>query len=110
MSKLIHAESISFDHHEIKQIFEKTDAEKEFHIHQLVFYPYYYFEYKLERKSLFHPNGGVVGCKVDGINGTGAVVNMFPRFDSQEIQSDTMIKEKLKLGDEKITDKMYIYK
>src|SRR5690625_6908422 len=81
MSKLIHAESISFDHHEIKQIFEKTDAEKEFHIHQLVFYPYYYFEYKLERKSLFHPNGGVVGCTVDGINGTGAVVNMFPRLD-----------------------------
>lgn len=109
MSKLIHAEKLSFDHNEIKSIFEKTDAEKMFQVHQLVFYPYYYFEYKLERKSLFHPNGGVVGCTVDGINGIGAIVNMFPRFESQEIQSDTKIPEELNLADAKTTAKKFVY-
>src|SRR5699024_6881725 len=62
-----------------------------------------------ERKSLFHPNGGVVGCTDDGINGIGAIVNMFPRFESKEIQSDKMIPEKYKLGDAKTTEKKLVY-
>lgn len=109
MRQLVQYENIAFDHNEIKHIFEKTDSDKSFRVNQLVFYPYYYFEYKLTRKSLFHPNGGVIGCAVDGVNGTGAIANTFPRLQSQEIQTQTMITEELNLSDAKTTAKKFVY-
>lgn len=109
MNRIVNSENTSFDQNEIKLVFEKTDANKLFHVNQLVFYPYYYFEYKLERKSLFHPNGGVVGCTIDGVNGIGAIVNTFPRLERQEIQSHTIIPEKLTFTDAKTTAKSFVY-
>lgn len=109
MSKLIRSENIGFDRNEITRIFEKTDAEKKFQVHQLVFYPYYFFEYKLERRSLFHPNGGVIGCTVDGINGIGSIVSTFPYLESQELQPHTMIPEELKVAEAKTNAKKFVY-
>src|SRR5699024_864667 len=109
MNKIIYSENVRFDHHELKLVFEKTDTNNLFHVNQLVFYPYYYFEYKLERKSLFHPKGGMIGCTIDGINGIGAIVNTFPCFEKQAIQTDAIIPGKIKSADAKVIAKKFVY-
>jgi hypothetical protein len=109
MNQLIQSENVTFDRNEIKLIFEKTDADQSCDVLQLIFYPYYYFEYTLERKSLFYPNGGVIGCTVDGVHGAGAIVNASPFLGKQEMNCTNIVPQKMKLVEAKTIAEKYVY-
>lgn len=95
MNETVKAEAIGFDNHEIKIYLEKMDTERSFKVDQLVFYPYFFFEYALERKSFFHPLGGAVGCTIDAINGVGAVIDTSPNFKEKALTTKNIIQKKL---------------
>lgn len=95
MNETVKAEAIGFNNNEIKIYLERMDTERSFKVDQLVFYPYFFFEYALERKSFFHPLGGAVGCTIDAINGVGAIIDTSPDSKEQIISNKNIIKKKL---------------
>lgn len=82
----------------IQFIFEKVESNGAFKVEQLIYYPYFYFEYRLENKSLAHPKGGLIGCTVDGVNKIGAIVDSYPRLEKQTVPPN-LIQEKLQPED-----------
>jgi hypothetical protein len=109
MNETIKAEGIGFDNHEIKILLERMDCERSFKVDQLVFYPYFFFEYTLERKSFFHPIGGTVGCTIDGINGVGALIDTFPDLNEQAISNQNIIQRELNLVKAKEKAEEFLY-
>lgn len=98
MNNVIQSENVSFDNKKIQSIFEKVESNGAFKVEQLIYYPYFYFEYRLENKSLAHPKGGLIGCTVDGVNKIGAIVDSYPRLENQTAPPN-LIQEKLKPED-----------
>ncbi|WP_240376893.1 hypothetical protein [Bacillus piscicola] len=88
----IKTEELTFDQEEVKKVLESLDKNQEFTVEQLLYYPYYFFEYKLERRSLLQPKGGgSVGCAMDAVNKVGSVIDKSPVFTEKEVPSQQMI-------------------
>ncbi|ASK62447.1 hypothetical protein CFK37_09930 [Virgibacillus phasianinus] len=109
MNELVKAEAIGFSNQEIKVYLERMDTNRSFKVNQLVFYPYFFFEYELESKSFFHPIGGAVGCTVDGVNGVGAVIDISPEFKEQEITAEKLIQKELDTMEAKGIAEKFLY-
>ncbi|SFE57289.1 hypothetical protein [Alteribacillus iranensis] len=89
---LVKTETIHYDQDEVKKVLETLDESQLFEVNQLVFYPYYFFECQLERKSLLQPKGGgKAGCAVDGVNKVGSLVDQSPVFLEKELPASDMI-------------------
>ncbi|WP_077328752.1 hypothetical protein [Virgibacillus siamensis] len=95
MIEVINAEEVGFNNHEIKNYLDKMDSKGSFIVDQLVYYPYFFFEYTLERKSFPRPTGAMVGCTVDGINGIGSLIDGSPKFKKKQIDPQNIIQKKL---------------
>lgn len=88
----IYTEEIQYDQGEVKAVLESLDATQTFRVEQLVYYPYYFFECKLERKSLLQPKGGgSAGCAIDGINQVGSLIDQSPVFIEEEVPFSQII-------------------
>ncbi|WP_404455031.1 hypothetical protein LG329_06750 [Virgibacillus necropolis] len=109
MNEVIKAEEINFNNNEIKIYLEKMDTKNTFKVDQLVFYPYFFFEYSLDRKSFFHPIGGTVGCSIDGINGVGSIIDKVPHFSKQEVSTQNIIQKKLNTLDAEVIAEPFLY-
>lgn len=89
MNEAIDVEKIHFSDTEVENILGRMDPDRKYNVKQLIYYPYYFFEFSINRKSFFHPIGGTAGCTVDGINSLGALVDTSPG-----IKTKTIIREK----------------
>lgn len=95
MNEEIYAEEIGFHNYEIKTFLDRMDTKGSFKVEQLVYYPYFFFEYSMEKKSFPRLTGGMVGCTVDGINGIGSLIDGSPKFRKKEISHQNIIQKKL---------------
>ena len=71
--------------HDVFRGLNHFDQKADVHVHQLIFYPYYFFEFEMKAKSLLKLNGKIA-CTVDGISGQGAIVDTKPNFSSRPIE------------------------
>lgn len=109
MNETIKTQDVGFNSREIKGILEKMDAGMKVVVDQLVFYPYFFFEYSLERKSFIHPNGGSVGCTIDALNGAGSLIDMSPVLNEQAISNVNIIQRKLNSTEAKDIAENFLY-
>lgn len=82
--KTLLAQEIVFFEQEVVDVFWKIDRQAELQINQIIYYPYYFFEFEVNAKSLLKFKGKV-GCTVDALGGRGAIVDVEPRFLESEI-------------------------
>ncbi|NYF23273.1 hypothetical protein [Sporosarcina sp. JAI121] len=78
-------QEITFAKQDILRGFRKIDKKAEIHISQLIYYPYYFFEFEVNAKSLLKFRGKV-GCTIDALSGKGAIVDVQPEFSNHQIE------------------------
>lgn len=83
MDWTIKTERINFKEEEVKRLLEKLESNFSFKIEQLVFYPYFFFEYSLAKKKRASQKEKV-GCTIDAINGIGALTDTWPDYGYQQ--------------------------
>jgi hypothetical protein len=86
MSTLL-AQEITFVEQDVLLGLQQYDMKAEFRISNLIYYPYYFFEYEVNAKSLLRFKGKV-GCTVDALEGRGAIVDVQPEFLQRRIDSE----------------------
>lgn len=97
MTETVKAQNVNFDKNEIRIMLERLEPGIPFKVIQLVYYPYFFFEYVLERKKLLYPIRGTTGCTVDAIDGVGSLIDNVPDLRHQELAKENMIQPKLTL-------------
>lgn len=70
---------------------ERIEPGTTFKASQLVYYPYFFFEYTLERKRLLHPFSGTTGCTIDAVDGIGSLIDHAPFLKNQALVKASMI-------------------
>ncbi|MBS4190286.1 hypothetical protein KHA94_08725 [Bacillus sp. FJAT-49705] len=60
---------------------KQYDRKANVYVRQLLFYPYYFFEFELSAKSLLKLSGKIA-CTIDGISGKEAIIDMKPAFST----------------------------
>ncbi|MEN1968705.1 hypothetical protein WMZ97_11605 [Lentibacillus sp. N15] len=106
---IIDAEKPGFSREEIKKRLERLDTGRTYQVQRLVFYPYFIFEYIIDRQNFFHPLKGHVGCTVDGVNKVGALADTFPQFTKQEISDRDIINPYLAFEEAEEIAEDYLY-
>jgi hypothetical protein len=86
MSTLL-AQEITFVEQDVLLGLQQYDMKAEVRISNLIYYPYYFFEYEVNAKSLLRFKGKV-GCTVDALEGRGAIVDVQPEFLQRRIDSE----------------------
>lgn len=87
--KKLWAQEIVFFEKEVVNVFRKIDRQAELEIDRIIYYPYYFFEFEVNAKSLLKFKWKV-GCTVDALGGMGAIVDVEPHFFEQEIKQDNL--------------------
>ena len=64
---------------------QQYEKRAELQVSQLIYYPYYFFEYELSIRS-FLKLKGKTACTIDGISGHGALIDRQPEFSYREIE------------------------
>jgi hypothetical protein len=80
-------QEITFVEQDVLLGLQQYDKEAEVRISNLIFYPYYFFEYEVNAKSLLRFKGKV-GCTVDALEGRGAIVDVQPEFLQRRIDAE----------------------
>ncbi|QUW20865.1 hypothetical protein JSQ81_13695 [Sporosarcina sp. Marseille-Q4063] len=86
MSTLL-TQEISFVEQDVLLGLRQYDKKSEVRISNLIFYPYYFFEYEVNAKSLLRFKGKV-GCTIDALEGRGAIVDVQPEFLQRKIEME----------------------
>jgi hypothetical protein len=86
MSTLL-AQEITFVEQDVLLGLQQYDMKAEVRISNLIYYPYYFFEYEVNAKSLLRFKGKV-GCTVDALEGRGAIVDVQPEFLQRRIDAE----------------------
>jgi hypothetical protein len=86
MSTLL-TQEITFVEQDVLLGLQQYDMKAEVRISNLIFYPYYFFEYEVNAKSLLRFKGKV-GCTVDALEGRGAIVDVQPEFLQRRIDAE----------------------
>ncbi|MDC3424412.1 hypothetical protein NC797_07810 [Aquibacillus sp. 3ASR75-11] len=81
MNQLIKANRVDFNNEEIINRLGKLEPTVNFSVKRLVYYPYYFFEYGLDKKSFIFPSNGLVACTIDLISGSGSLIDSEPVFE-----------------------------
>lgn len=110
MNKRVISQSIGFDKSKIKEFLKQLEPEAAFRVRQLVHYPYYFFEFTVERKYLFHPIDGSAGCTIDAISGVGALIDTVPELKDQEVAKETIIQPALNAEQAAVNAQEFLYK
>jgi hypothetical protein len=86
MSTLL-TQEITFVEQDVLLGLQQYDMKAEVRISNLIYYPYYFFEYEVNAKSLLRFKGKV-GCTVDALEGRGAIVDVQPEFLQRRIDAE----------------------
>lgn len=106
---LIKTEKIDFTKMEIEQSLIQLDPKNDYEVKDYVYYPYWIFEYKINKNSFFHPLKGKVGCSIDGVNKAGALADTFPQLINSKIIKDKVIQSKLSMQEAETLAKDFLY-
>lgn len=85
MSTLL-TQELAFSERDVLFGLQQYDKEAKIQISNLIFYPYYFFEYEVNAKSLLRFKGKVA-CTVDALAGRGALVDVQPEFLQRQIET-----------------------
>lgn len=66
---------------------QQYEKQAELQISQLLYYPYYFFEYELSIRSFLKLKGRTA-CTIDGISGHGALIDRQPEFSYRGIEPE----------------------
>lgn len=80
-------QEVAFVEEDVLRGLRQYDKAAEIQINNLIFYPYYFFEYEVNAKSLLRFTGKV-GCTVDALGGQGAIVDVQPEFLQRQIEEE----------------------
>ncbi|PIC91008.1 hypothetical protein CSV71_02845 [Sporosarcina sp. P21c] len=78
-------QEIEFTKEEVLQGLQQYGKETYFQIQDIIYYPYYFFEYQVSAKSLLKFNGKAA-CTIDGLGGRGAMVDVRPSFSRKKVE------------------------
>ncbi|EGQ21766.1 hypothetical protein HMPREF9372_3126 [Sporosarcina newyorkensis 2681] len=94
----IQTQEIEYNKDEVLQGLKQYEKKTHFRIQDVIYYPYYFFEYQVSAKSLLKFRGKT-GCTVDALGGRGAMVDIQPVFSERQIEDgqvpNLVINEKL---------------
>ncbi len=82
--KTILTQEVQFVEKEVFNGLIQFDKAAEIEIQQLIYYPYYFFEFDVKAKR-FLKFEGRVGCTIDALGGHGAIIDVQPEL--KEIQA-----------------------
>lgn len=85
MSNLL-VQEIDFSEEEVLLGLQQYEKQTLFHIQDLIYYPYYFFEYEVSAKSLLKFKGKVA-CTVDALGGRGSLVDVKPMFFERTVET-----------------------
>ncbi|MCP8615631.1 hypothetical protein [Salirhabdus salicampi] len=110
--KTIITNKIEFQKKEIKTLLDQLDPKISFQVDRLVYYPYYFFEYSVKQHKFlrFMNRNGNIGCTIDSLSGTGALIDATPQFNRYEASEDELISSKLDVITAQKEAEKYIYR
>lgn len=85
MKKSILAEKISFTKSSLKKSLKSLESNVIYDIKGIVYYPYLFFEFKVNDRRSESKTGKAMGCTIDGINKLGSLVDRPPQYYEQMI-------------------------
>lgn len=93
--KALKTERISFEKELLKNALEKMDNQVTYDIHSLIYYPYLFLEFQVEKRGLINRVGQKVGCTIDGMNKIGALVDEAPEFIFKSMKETSIMKSSI---------------
>lgn len=111
--KVLKTERISFEKELLKDALEKMDDQVTYDIQSLIYYPYLFHEFKVEKRGLINRVGQKVGCTIDGMNKIGALVDVTPEFMYTSIKERNIMKsstdksEAMKIAEQFLFESIY---
>ncbi|MBM7583999.1 hypothetical protein JOC86_000536 [Bacillus pakistanensis] len=91
---------VSIEPQSIISLLKKQDEKANYYLERLVYYPYYFFKYKIKAKGLLKIDG-YLGCTIDSISARGAIIDHSPSFIKEDLQNKACIPYSLTLLDAK---------
>src|SRR5699024_11322875 len=91
----VKTETISFKKDMLKESIKKIDKNVLYPVQILVYYPYMFFEFQVNRNTLIHRNGSKAGCTDDGINKIGDLVDVSRQFIHANIEKKNILPNNL---------------
>ncbi|ARD48902.1 hypothetical protein [Sporosarcina sp. P33] len=79
-------QEIEFTEEEVLHGLRQYEKQTYFQIQDVIYYPYYFFEYQVSAKSLLKFNGKAA-CTVDALGGRGAMVDVRPVFYERKVEN-----------------------
>lgn len=79
-------QEIEFTEEEVLLGLQQYEKQTHFQIQDLIYYPYYFFEYQVSAKSLLKFKGKAA-CTVDALGGRGAMVDVQPLFFERTVET-----------------------
>ncbi|PID22035.1 hypothetical protein CSV61_07415 [Sporosarcina sp. P3] len=76
-------QEIEFTKEEVLLGLQQYEKETYFQVQDMIYYPYYFFEYQVSAKSLLKFKGKAA-CTIDGLGGRGAIVDVRPSFSRKK--------------------------
>lgn len=89
MDQMIKVECINIDRHETKMLLKRMDSNISFQSSRLVYYPYFFFEYMIEKTRF--SNKEKAGCTIDSLNGLGALTDTWPNCREEQVKIEQSI-------------------
>lgn len=90
--RVVRTESISFEKDVLKESLTKMESNVKYEIQSMIYYPYLFHEYKVEKSGLINRVGQKTGCTIDGMNKIGALVDTAPTFIFKKIKEKYIMK------------------
>lgn len=95
------SEEISFSKSDIEMRLQQLDSKNKYEVKKILYYPYFVFEYSMNRKGFFHPLQGKTGCTIDGINKIGALTDTYPNLKENILKENEIIQPQIDLQESK---------
>lgn len=102
------SEEISFSKKVIEDRLQQLDHKNEYEVKKLLYYPYFVFEYSMDRKGFFHPLQGKTGCTIDGVNKIGALTDIYPNLEENTLNEKEVIQPQIDLQESKVLAKTFM--
>ncbi|WP_085993256.1 hypothetical protein [Oceanobacillus senegalensis] len=106
----INTQEVSFTEERIIRSLGKMKAEVDFSVKNLVYYPYMFYEFDFKNSNPISPLKGNVGCTIDAISGTPALVDKRPAFIMQQLTDEKPLPVQLEGEEAKHLAQEFLYR
>lgn len=104
---MVLTQELEFPERQVKRLMKGLEKRSMIKIENLVYYPYYFFEFDVSVKTVVGLKGKTA-CTVDALDGKCALVDVFPQLIQYEIETDFQLEIVITENEARKTAKYFI--